>query len=134
LLNIIGPSRVQFTPPHNVTLQVEFTTNASIYDYIYQRAFNVRYLFRALTWYHNGNKLMSNERITLSSDNTTLMVANSTLADGGVYEVRFDGLQIYPYSRRCEEAVLDLLRHYPVFKAAVFHLDTPSDGKPLAKL
>jgi len=109
---------------------VEITTNASIYDYtLYYRDVNIRYLFRALTWYHNGNKLTSNERITLNRDNTTLVVANSTMRDSGVYEVRFDGLLIHPYSRTCEKAVLDLLRHYPVFKAAVFHLDTAA-GKP----
>ena len=67
---------------------------------------------RALTWYHNGNKLTSGGRITLSSDNTTLTVINSTGADSGVYVVRFDGLLIHPYSRIREEAVLDVLRHY----------------------
>ena len=51
---------------------------------------------------------------------------NSTVADSGVYEARFDGLLIHPYSRICEEAVLDLLRHYPVLKPAVFHVGTAS--------
>ena len=41
-----------------------------------------------------------------------------------MYEARFDGLLIHPYSRYCEEAVLDLLRHYPVLKPAVFHVGT----------
>ena len=63
-------------------------------------------------------------RITLNSDNTTLTVINSTVAYSGVYEVRFDGLLIHLYSRYCEEAVLDLLRHYPVLKPAVFHVGT----------
>lgn len=136
-MNIIGAGRRQFRPPHNVILQVEIT-NFSTYDRVdYSRYYNTyRYVnihnfFRALTWYHNGNKLTSNERITLSSDNTTLTVANSTVEDSGVYEVRFDGLLIHPYSRTCEEAVLNLLRHYPVFKTAVFHLGTTSTGKPL---
>ena len=85
---------------------------------------SIRYYFRALTWYHNGNKLTSGGRLTLSSDNTTLTVINSTAADSGVYEARFDGLLIHPYSRICEEAVLDLLRHYPVLKPAVFYVGT----------
>ena len=85
---------------------------------------SIHYNFRALTWYHNGNKLTPGGRITLSSDNTTLTVINSTVADSGVYEARFDGLLIHPYSRFCEEAVLDLLRHYPVLKPAVFHVGT----------
>ena len=117
LLYAVGTSRVQLTPPQNVTLQVRITDN------------DIRYYFRALTWYHNGNKLAPNGRISLSNDNTTLTVVNSTLADGGLYEVRFDGLLIHPYSRTCEEAVLDLLRHYPVLKAAVFHVGTTSAGE-----
>ena len=51
---------------------------------------------------------------------------NSTVADSGVYEARFDGLLIHLYSRICEEAVLDLLRHYPVLKPAVFYVGTTS--------
>ena len=112
LLYVNGRSRVQPVLSQNITLQVGIT-DASI-----------RYYFRALTWYHNGNKLTPGGRITLSCDNTTLTVINSTVADSGVYEVRFDGLLIHPYSRYCEEAVLDILRHYPVLKPAVFHVGT----------
>ena len=54
---------------------------------------------------------------------------NSTVADSGVYEARFDGLLIHPYSRFCEEAVLDLLRHYPVLKPAIFCVGTTSTGE-----
>ena len=108
-------------PPQNITLQVRITHD------------DIRYNFRALTWYHNGNKLAPNGRIILSSDNTTLTVVNSTVADGGIYEVRFDGLLIHPYSRSCEEAVLDLLRHYPVLKPAVFHVGSTSTGEHAGK-
>ena len=103
----------------NITLQVGITYTS------------IRYFFRALTWYHNGNKLTPGGRIILSSDNTTLTVINSTAADSGVYEARFDGLLIHPYSRSCEEAVLDLLRHYPILKPAVFYVGTTgtSSGK-----
>ena len=112
MLYVNGRSRVQLVLSQNITLQVGIT-DASI-----------RYYFRALTWYHNGNKLTPGGRITLSSDNTTLTVINSTVADSGVYEARFDGLLIHPYSRICEKAVLDLLRHYPVLKPAVFYVGT----------
>ena len=112
LLYVNGRSRLQPVLSQNITLQVGIT-DASI-----------RYYFRALTWYHNGNKLTPGGRITLSSDNTTLTVINSTVADSGVYEARFDGLLIHPYSRICEEAVLDILRHYPVLKPAVFYVGT----------
>ena len=103
---------MQLVLSQNITLQVGIT-DASVH-----------YNFRALTWYHNGNKLTADGRITLNSGNTTLTVINSTAADSGVYEARFDGLLIHPYSRICEKAVLDLLRHYPVLKPAVFYVGT----------
>ena len=118
MLYINGKSRVQPVLTQNITLQVRITDTTSI-----------RYYFRALTWYHNGNKLTPGGRIILNSDNTTLTVNNSTVADSGVYEARFDGLLIHPYSRFCEEAVLDLLRHYPVLKPAVFYVGTTYTGE-----
>ena len=105
-------SRVQPVLTQNITLHVRITD------------FSLHYYFRALTWYHNGNKLTPGGRIILNSDNTTLTVINSTAADSGMYVARFDGLLIHPYSRSCEEAVLDLLRHYPVLKPAVFYVGT----------
>ena len=130
LLYIIGTSRVQHAPPLKITLQVGITDVYTKYYSAY-RSHNIRHFFRALTWYHNGNKLTPGGRITLSSDNTTLTVINSTAADSGVYVARFDGLLIHLYSGSCgcEEAVLDLLRHYPILKPAVFYVGTTSIGE-----
>ena len=111
----------------NITLKLGIT---DVYvQYYLNTYYNVRYYFRALTWFHSGNKLTPGGRITLSGDNTTLTVINSTVADSGVYVARFDGLLIHPYSRFCEEAVLDLLRHYPVLKLAVFYVGTTYTGE-----
>ena len=120
---------MQLTPSQNITLKVGITDVYVQYYSNRNHNVNLRYFFRALTWYHNGNKLPPSGRITLNSDNTTLTVINSTVADSGVYEARFDGLLIHPYSRICEEAVLDLLRHYPVLKPAVFYVGTTSTGE-----
>ena len=123
-----GTSRVQHVPGQNTTLKAEIT---NVYVQYYLNTYhnvNLHYVFRALTWYHNGNKLIPGGRITLSSDNTTLTVINSTVADSSVHEARFDGLLIHPYSRICEEAVLDLLRHYPLLKPAIFYVGTTSTG------
>ena len=120
---------MQPTPSQNITLKVGTT---DVYVQYYLNTYHnvsIRYFFRALTWYHNGNKLTLGGRITLNSDNTTLTVINSTVADSGVYEARFDGLLIHPYSRICERAVLDLLRHYPVLKPAVFYVGSSSTGE-----
>ena len=116
-------------PGQNITLKVGIT---DVYVQYYLNTYHnvsLRYFFRALTWYHNGNKLTPGGRIILSIDNTTLTVINSTAADSGVYEARFDGLLIHPYSRSCEEAVLNLLRHYPVLKPAVFYVGATSTGE-----
>ena len=129
MLYIIDTSRVQLTPSQNITLKVGVT---DVYVQYYLNTYHnvsIRYYFRALTWYHNGNKLTAGSRITLNSDNTTLTVINSTAADSGVYVARFDGLLIHPYSRICEGAVLDLLRHYPVLKPAVFYVGATSTGE-----
>ena len=127
MLYVNGRSRVQPVLSQNITLQVGIT---DVYVQYYSNTYynvNLHYFFRALTWYHNGNKLTAGGRITLSSDNTTLTVINSTVADSGVYEARFDGLLIHPYSRYCEEAVLDILRH--VLKPAIFYVGTTSTGE-----
>ena len=129
LLYIDGESRVQHVLSQNITLKVGIT---DVYVQYYSNNYhnvNFRYFFRALSWYHNGNKLTPSGRITLNSDNTALTVINSTVADSGVYEARFDGLLIHPYSRICEKAVLDLLRHYPVLKPAVFYVGTTFTGE-----
>ena len=130
LLYVFGTSRVQHAPPLKITLQVGIT-DVYVQYYSAYRSHNIsiRYFFRALTWYHNGNKLTPGGRINLNSDNTTLTVISSTEADSGVYEARFDGLLIHPYSRFCEEAVLNLLRHYPVLKPAVFHVGATATGE-----
>ena len=129
MLYVNGRNRIQPVLAQNITLQLGTT---DVYVHYYSNTYynvNLRYFFRALTWYHNGNKLTPGGRITLNSDNTTLTVINSTAADSGVYEARFDGLLIHPYSRSCEEAVLDLLRHYPVLKPAVFYVGTTYTGE-----
>ena len=129
LLYIDGTSRVQHTPSQNITLKVGITdVHIQYYLNTYHNV-NLRYFFRSLTWYRNGRKLYPGGRITLSSDKTALTVINSTAADSGVYVARFDGLLIHPYSRSCEEAVLDLLRHYPILKPAVFYVGTTYTGE-----
>ena len=122
---------MQHVPGQNTSLKAKIT---DVYVQYYSNTYhnvNLHYVFRALslTWYHNGNKLTPGGRITLNSDNTTLTVINSTIADSGVYEARFDGLLIHPYSRFCEEAVLCLQRNYPVLKPAIFYVGTTSTGE-----
>ncbi len=88
----------------------------------------VFYNFRTLTWFRNGNQLHSGRRVSIREDHTELAIYDTSETDSGVYEARFTGLVIQPYSRSCEAGILDLLAHYPVLKAAVFHLTTGQEG------
>ena len=117
LLRIIGQQNIQYIPPHPVTLSVEVNPKRTAYN------------FRALTWFHNGVQITSDDRIVISESTETLSILNTTDADSGVYEVKFTGLLVRPYARKCEQDVLALLRHYPVAEAAVFHLYTNTLGE-----
>ena len=74
-----------------------------------------QYITRELNWYHN-NELASN--VVITNGNKTL----TTVVDGdaGVYEVRYDGLLLQPYDSVCEKMLLDVARHYPLFKPTRF--------------
>ena len=117
-MQAIGQTTLQSEPLGSVTLRVNITSTE----------FAQRYL-RALTWYRDGNLVRntSNERITLSSDNTTLKINLIYEADAGIYEVKFAGLLIYPYRECCEQETLVLLRHYPALAPVTFYVQT--DGK-----
>ena len=56
----------------------------------------------------------------ITNDNKTL----TTVVDGGgvtgVYEARYDGLLLQPYDSTCEKIILDIARHYPLFKPTRF--------------
>ena len=121
-MQAVGNTTLQIEPLGSVTLRIEITSNG----------FAQRYL-RALMWYHDGNQVSntSNGRITVSSDNTTLKIREISEDDAGIYEVKFAGLLIYPYSEFCEQETLALLRHYPALAPATFYVQT--DGKIKSK-
>ena len=107
---------VQYTPPENVTLKVGPTPS------------DASYYFRLLTWYHDGVELVDGGRIALSDFNTTITITDTSEDDSGVYEAKYDGLLVRPYSSNCEDDVIDLLRHYPLLKPVVFHVYTDPSG------
>ncbi len=109
--------QVDFTALEHVTLKLGINPT-----------FKVFYHFRALRWFHNGIPLTSGARVATNEDRTELSISNLSNTDIGVYEARFTGLLLQPYSKRCEDDVLDLLGHYPVLKPAVFHLSTGQEG------
>ena len=118
LLQANGQTSLQIKTPDSVTLRANVTSTGFTQNYL-----------RALTWYHDGNQVAntSDERITLSSDNMMLKISVTSEADAGIYEVKFVGLLIYPYSEFCEQETLALLRHYPALAPVTFYVHT--DGK-----
>ena len=117
LLYPIGEDIVQYTPPENVTLKVGLTPSPA------------SYYFRLLTWYHDGVELVDGGRITLNDLNTTITMTDTSEDDSGIYEARYNGLLVRPYDRGCERDIIDLLRHYPLLKPVVFHVNTEPSGK-----
>ena len=73
--------------------------------------------------------MIPNERIVLVDSNKTLTISNTTDDDSGVYEVKFTGLFIHPYSRNCEQDILALLRHYPIAIPVHFYVYKNTPGK-----
>ena len=110
LLYTIGNQFFQYTPTESVTLKINVAST------------DISYNFRALTWFHNGMEVIPNERIVITDFNKTVMISNTTDDDSGVYEVKFTGLFIHPYSKYCEQDILSLLRHYPIAMPTHYYL------------
>uniref|UniRef100_A0A1X7T5V0 Ig-like domain-containing protein n=1 Tax=Amphimedon queenslandica TaxID=400682 RepID=A0A1X7T5V0_AMPQE len=56
----------------------------------------------------------------INNGNKTLVINNITDEDIGEYSVRFDGLRLYHYNKKCEDKLLQLLRVYPVLSPLNF--------------
>ncbi len=65
---------------------------------------------------------MTSERFLLTIDSTELTIVDATANDAGVYEVKFEGILVYPYSMDCVAETLAFLRQYPILSPASFEL------------
>ena len=63
----------------------------------------------------------------INNGNKTLVINNITDEDIGEYSVRFDGVRLYHYNKRCEVRLLQLLMSYPVLSSLSFSLSI--DGR-----
>lgn len=116
VLKPVGVTTLQILPPHDITLQVNITFRA------------IRRYFGSLTWYQNGEPLQHDARKILSGGNTSLTITNTSEHDTGIYEVRFTDLLVSPpMIKDCENEMLSLLRHYPLFSPVTFYIHT--EGK-----
>ena len=75
---------------------------------------------RELNWYYNGNKISNSSKYIINNGNKTLVINNITDEDIGEYSVRFDGLRLYHYNKRCEDKIVQILRILPVLSPLNF--------------
>ena len=114
-------SSIDTTQGQNFTLQVD-TLNHVVVK-----------LLLELTWYHNDSLLIpaQDSRVSLSSDNKTLMVTNFTSTYAGIYTTQFNQLFIHPYNEECKNEFLSLMRNHHILKPVVFcvNIKDCSDGE-----
>ena len=81
----------------------------------------IQFIARELNWYINGILATYSYYNVLTNGNKTLM---TTAGSPGVYEVRYDGLLALPHNRECEKMLLNIMRHYPIFRPVRFLVNT----------
>jgi hypothetical protein len=60
------------------------------------------------------------KRIAFSADKKTLIIANISSADAGVYKVQFNRIDVHPYNQTCNDELISLLRGYPILAPVVY--------------
>ena len=107
----ISEGRIQVEEQGSVHLQVEALN-----------IINVTRLLSELTWYHDETVVLPgrDERITFSTDNKTLTIANFSSADAGVYKAQFNKIAAQPYNQSCNDKLIPLLRSNPILAPAVY--------------
>ena len=73
--------------------------------------------FSSLAWYHNGNELTTDNRVSISNSGTTLTISNMVGSDAGKYEVKIKSTG-HDTNGICDDNILPMLentaRHAPV--------------------
>ena len=79
----------------------------------------------SLSWYHNGTKILSNERINISSSGTLLTISDMVDSDAGKYEVKISSIHYYygySSSATCDRNVLRMLEQTALHAPVTFYL------------
>ena len=78
----------------------------------------------SLTWYHNGTKILSNERINFFNNGTSLTISDMRDSDAGKYEVKISSIDYYGYSSfaACDTTVLRMLEPTALHAPVTFYL------------
>ena len=85
---------------------------------------NISRYINSITWYHNGTKILSNERMNVSSYGTSLRISDMIDSDTGKYEVKISSISYRSYasSTTCDRNVLRMLEQTALHAPVTFYL------------
>ena len=115
LLNTDDPVTRSFSLHQKILLQINRLSD-SYYGSL------ARYI-RSLTWYHNGTKILINERMNVSNRGTLLTISGMIDSDAGKYEVKISSIDyFYSSSATCDRNVLRMLEQTALHAPVTFYL------------
>ena len=78
----------------------------------------------SLTWYHNGTEILSNERMNVFNNGTSLRISDMIESDAGKYEVKISSIIYHSYasSTTCDKNVLRMLDPTALHAPVTFYL------------
>ena len=114
LLNTDDPVTRSFSLHQKILLQINRLSD-SYYGYL------ASYI-RSLTWYHNGTKILINERMNVSNRGTLLTISDMLDSDAGKYEVKISSITYYGYaSATCDRNVSIMLEQTALHAPVTFY-------------
>ena len=77
-----------------------------------------------LAWHHNGTNFLSNNRINITNNGTSISIIDTIDSDAGMYEVRIDSIKFsdYDISAQCDEMLLPILENLALHAPITFQL------------
>ena len=94
--------------------------------YLISNGYNAQYI-NCLVWYHNGTRVISDDRIHIINNGTELTISNVEQSDAGKYEVKIDSIE-YARGRSepCDMNIIPILEHLAFHAPVTFILHESS--------
>ena len=75
----------------------------------------------SLAWYHNGTRITTGDKFTITNDGTSLTVSDMRIRDGGKYEVKINSMNFYGSSSpSCDSDILPHLESLAIHAPVTF--------------
>ena len=75
----------------------------------------------SLAWYHNGTRIITGDKFTITNDGTSLTVSDMRIHDGGKYEVKINSMSFYGSSSpSCDSDILSHLESLAIHAPVTF--------------